>query len=136
LGPPIVDYRLLSNPIDLKLHIRMQQFLRHHFATSRTLAQLAPVELEPGPLLPSDENVENWLVKQNKLFASNAHQVGTAAMMPRELGGVVDAELLVYGTRGLSVADCSVIPLIPGAHTMATAYAVGEKVRLSVVWCG
>jgi choline dehydrogenase-like flavoprotein len=130
LGPPIVDYRLLTNPLDLKLHIRMQQYLRHHFATSPTLAQLAPVELEPGPLLPSDQDVEDWLVKQKKLFASNAHQVGTAAMMPRELGGVVGAELLVYGTRGLSVADCSVVPLIPGAHTMATAYAIGEKVCL------
>ncbi|KAF9693172.1 hypothetical protein EKO04_008926 [Ascochyta lentis] len=127
LGPPIVDYRLLSNPIDLQLHIRMQQYLRHHFATSPALAPLGPVELDPGPKLPSDKDVEDWLIKQNKLYASNAHQVGTAAMMPRELGGVVDGELRVYGTKGLRVVDCSIIPLIPGAHTMATAYAIGEK---------
>ncbi|UPX10307.1 uncharacterized protein EKO05_0000974 [Ascochyta rabiei] len=127
LGPPIVDYRLLSNPIDLQLHIRMQQYLRHHFATSPALAPLGPVELDPGPNLPSDTDVEDWLIKQDKLYASNAHQVGTAAMMPRELGGVVDGELRVYGTKGLRVVDCSIIPLIPGAHTMATAYAIGEK---------
>ena len=145
LGPPIVDYRLLSNPVDLQLHVRMQQYLRHHFATSPALAPLAPVELDPGPSLPSDKDVENWLIKQNKLSASNAHQVGTAAMMPRELGGVVDGELRVYGTRGLRVVDCSVIPLIPGAHTMTTAYAIGEKVsevfvrmvrKLMCVGCG
>lgn len=128
LGEPIVDYRLLSNPIDLQLHVRMQQYLRHHFATSPALAPLGPVELDPGPNLPSDKDVEDWLIKQNKLFASNAHQVGTAAMMPRELGGVVDGELKVYGTKGLRVVDCSIISLIPGAHTMATAYAIGEKV--------
>lgn len=128
LGPPVVDYRLLSNPIDLQLHIRMQQYLRHHFATSPTLAPLAPIELDPGPNLPSDQDVENWLIKQGKLYASNAHQVGTAAMMPRSLGGVVDAELRVYGTKGLRVVDCSIVPLIPGAHTMTTAYAIGEKV--------
>lgn len=128
LGPPVVDYRLLSNPVDLQLHVRMQQYLRSHFASSRALAPLGPVELDPGPLLPSDQDVEDWLVKKNKLFASNAHQVGTAAMMPRALGGVVDAELRVYGTSGLRVVDCSVVPLIPGAHTMTTAYAIGEKV--------
>ncbi|KAF2629154.1 GMC oxidoreductase [Macroventuria anomochaeta] len=127
LGPPIVDYRLLSNPIDLQLHVRMQQYLRHHFVTSPTLAPPGPVELDPGSSLPSDKDVENWLIKQNKLSASNAHQVGTAAMMPRELGGVVDGELRVYGTKGLRVVDCSIIPLILGAHTMATAYAIGEK---------
>ncbi|KAJ4406553.1 hypothetical protein N0V91_004495 [Didymella pomorum] len=127
LGEPVVDYRLLSNPLDLQLHVRMQQYLRLHFATSPTLVPLGPVELDPGPLFPSDKDVEDWLIKKGKLMASNAHQVGTAAMMPRALGGVVDGELRVYGTKGLRVVDCSVIPLIPGAHTMATAYAIAEK---------
>ena len=49
-------------------------------------------------------------------------------MMPRHLGGVVSAELLVYGVTGLSVADSSIQPLIPGAHICATVYAVAEKV--------
>lgn len=128
MADPVVDYRLLSNPVDLKLHVRMQQFLRHHFATSPALAPLAPVELDPGPHRPSDQDVEDWLVRQGKLAASNAHQVGTAAMLPRELGGVVDGQLRVYGTRGLRVVDCSVLPLIVGAHTMASAYVVAEKV--------
>ena len=128
LGEPVVDYRLLSNPLDLKLHIRMQQYLRHHFATSPALAPLKPVELDPGPGLPSDEDVASWLVGKGKLSASNAHQVGTAAMAPRELGGVVDGNLRVWGTKGLRVADCGVLGLLVGAHTMASAYAVGEKV--------
>jgi choline dehydrogenase-like flavoprotein len=127
-GSPVVDYRLLSNPVDLQLHVRMQQYLRHHFNTSSALAPLRPVELDPGPGLPSDGDVEDWLIKKEKLMASNAHQVGTAAMMPRELGGVVDGQLRVYGTTGLRVVDCSILPLIPGAHTMATAYAIAEKV--------
>lgn len=131
LGDPVVDYRLLSNPLDLTLHIRMQQYLRTHFATSPSLAPLAPVELDPGPSLPSDEDVADWLVRKGKLFASNAHQVGTTAMLPRELGGVVDGNLRVYGTSGLRVVDCGVLPLLVGAHTMATAYAIGKKVSSS-----
>ncbi|KAH6629698.1 GMC oxidoreductase-like protein [Boeremia exigua] len=126
-GPPVVDYRLLSNPLDLQLHIRMQQYLRAHFATSRVLAPLGPVELDPGPSLPSDEDVASWLIGQEKLFASNAHQVGTTAMAPKELGGVVDGRLRVYGTRGLRVVDCGVLGVLVGAHTMAAAYMVGEK---------
>jgi choline dehydrogenase-like flavoprotein len=132
LGEPVVDYRLLSNPLDLKLHIRMQQYLRKHFATSPALAPLKPVELDPGPGLPSDEDVKEWLVEKGKLSASNAHQVGTAAMGKRELGGVVDGRLRVHGTKGLRVVDCSVVPLLVGAHTMATAYAIGEKVSKEV----
>ena len=97
-------------------------------ATSSTLAPLKPVELDPGPGLPSDEDVADWFIGKGKLSASNAHQVGTTSMAPRELGGVVDGRLRVHGTRGLRVVDCSVLSLLVGAHTMATAYAVGEKV--------
>jgi GMC oxidoreductase len=38
------------------------------------------------------------------------HAVGTAAMAPRDLGGVVDPSLRVYGTRNLRVVDASIIP--------------------------
>jgi choline dehydrogenase-like flavoprotein len=48
-------------------------------------------------------------------------------MMPRNLGGVVDNQLMVYGTLGLSIADTSIIPMVPGTHTQTTAYAIGEK---------
>jgi choline dehydrogenase-like flavoprotein len=45
---------------------------------------------------------------------------------------VVDGRLRVWGLRGLRVVDCSVVPLLVGAHTMATAYAIGEKVSKRV----
>jgi len=49
-------------------------------------------------------------------------------MMPRHLGGVVSPELLVYGTKHLSVVDASIMPMISGTHLSATAYAIAEKV--------
>jgi choline dehydrogenase-like flavoprotein len=48
-------------------------------------------------------------------------------MMPQELGGVVDSELLVYGTKKLSIIDASILPIIPAAHLQATMYSVAEK---------
>lgn len=50
-------------------------------------------------------------------------------MMPKEHGGVVDPQLKVYGIKGLSVVDASIMPIIPAAHTQSTVYAVAEKVH-------
>ena len=55
------------------------------------------------------------------------HPVGTAPLAPKEIGGVVDPSLKVYGTTNLRIVDASVIPLEIGATPMATVYAIAEK---------
>ncbi len=40
---------------------------------------------------------------------------------------VVDNRLKVRGVSGLRVADCSIMPTLPSANTMAPAYMVGER---------
>ena len=40
------------------------------------------------------------------------HPVGTASMLPREDGGVVDHNLKVYGTANVRVVDASILPLV------------------------
>ncbi|KAJ3809319.1 hypothetical protein F5876DRAFT_77881 [Lentinula aff. lateritia] len=47
--------------------------------------------------------------------------------MPKELGGVVSPELLVYGTTNLRIADASIIPLSVFPHTTLGLYGVAEK---------
>ena len=42
--------------------------------------------------------------------------------------GVVDTNLIVYGTRNLRIADASIMPIPIAAHLQTTAYAIGEKV--------
>ncbi len=63
---------------------------------------------------------------------SSSHPAGTAAMAPRELGGVVGADLKVYGTTNLRVVDASVMPIIVGANLQETVYAIAEKVCHSI----
>jgi len=55
------------------------------------------------------------------------HPTSTCRMAPLEQGGVVDAELRVYGVEGLRVCDASVFPEIVSGHTAGACYAVAEK---------
>jgi alcohol oxidase len=71
-----------------------------------------------------DEAIMEW-VRDN--LNTTWHSLGTCAMRERERGGVVDGELNVYGTRGLKVADLSMVPENVGANTNNTALVVGEK---------
>ncbi|VEN36599.1 unnamed protein product [Callosobruchus maculatus] len=71
---------------------------------------------------------EYWECGLRSLIGSLYHQVATCKMGPAEdKEAVVDARLRVHGTKGLRVADTSVIPLPVTAHTAEPAYVVGEK---------
>lgn len=60
------------------------------------------------------------------------YKLGTCAMKPRELGGIVDARLNVYGVRGLKVADLSIAPSNVSATTYGTALVIGEKTAVII----
>lgn len=130
-SPPNVDYRALSNPIDLEVLVEFTRFTRKYFTETR-LKNLDPVEISPGADVKTPKQIEAWL--RSGMIPSSFHPIGTAAMMPQKLGGVVDEKLLVYGVKGLSIVDASIIPDLPGSYTQQTVYAVAEKVSLSLEW--
>ncbi|KAI0030617.1 hypothetical protein K488DRAFT_87620 [Vararia minispora EC-137] len=55
------------------------------------------------------------------------HPVGSAVMLPRKDGGVVDPNLKVYGTANVYVVDASIIPAEPSGHPQAVVYAIAER---------
>lgn len=69
------------------------------------------------------------------LVGPNHHQLGTASMMARELGGVVDPALKVYGTSNVRVVDASILPLQVSGHLTATLYAVAERASEMISSC-
>lgn len=57
-------------------------------------------ENEPGLDVKTEEDLTRWA---RKVAGSDNHVVGSLAMMPKELGGVVDVRLRLYGARNVRV---------------------------------
>jgi choline dehydrogenase-like flavoprotein len=124
-APPLVDPRYLTHPSDAQMIVESCRLVRKLITTPEMQA-IGLSEVVPGPLLQDVGNAFEGYVRTSLLTAW--HPAGSAAMLPKELGGVVDSELKVYGVKGLRVVDASVIPMLPSSHTMATVYAIAEKV--------
>jgi choline dehydrogenase len=122
---PTIDPRYGSNPLDIQIIIEGIKFQTKLLATT-PLAKLGPLQVLPPPFT-DDALLELWVKAGLK---TNYHPSGTASMLPKELGGVVDTSLKVYGTANLRVVDGGVFPLLPGSHIGAAVYAVAEKVRI------
>ncbi|KAK7754952.1 hypothetical protein SLS62_003036 [Diatrype stigma] len=125
-GQPIVQYNTLMNPVDQELLLAMIRYLRD-FNYDPLLAGYKPLEIVPGAAARTDEEVMTALVAAGRISPSFAHPSGTCAMMPAGMGGCVGSDLLVYGTKRLSVVDAPIMPLIPATHLQTTVYAVAEK---------
>jgi choline dehydrogenase-like flavoprotein len=126
---PAADAGFLRNPLDVQLLREGVRFARR-FVRAEGMAELAPMEIVPGANVTSDADVDAWI---RGVVSTLYHPAGTCKMGKREEGGVVDAQLKVYGVEGLRVVDASVIPMLPASHTMTTVFAVAEKAAVEIL---
>lgn len=126
---PVITYGTLANPIDVDIMASFVPLMRSVYSTP-TMQEMGVVETAPGLAVRDDEQIRDWI--RQATVASFQHPCCTAAMMPKELGGAVGSDLKVFGVGGLRVADASIMPLLPGTHTSATCYAIGEKVSADI----
>lgn len=91
------------------------------------MSALKPYEVAPGAERQSIEEIITALLPSNSITPSFAHPSCSCPMMPKEKGGCVSPDLLVYGTQKLSIVDGSIMPIIPAAHLQASLYGVAEK---------
>jgi choline dehydrogenase-like flavoprotein len=124
-GEPIVDYRGLQNPVDMEMMLASIRYTRQIYSTA-ALSVLEPIELSPGARHQSDDELKSQIAS-GLVYPTFAHPSCSCAMMPRNLGGVVDSSLRVYGVQKLTVVDASIFPMIPSTHLQATVYAVAEQ---------
>ncbi|KAH9872762.1 hypothetical protein J1614_005156 [Plenodomus biglobosus] len=120
---PIADVGFLRNPVDITLLREGVRFVRK-LAAAPGIAELNPFEAVPGANVTADADIDAFI---RNSAATLFHPAGTCKLGPKEMGGVVDNELKVYGVQGLRVVDASVMPILPATHTMTTVYAVAEK---------
>ncbi|RHZ62616.1 hypothetical protein CDV55_104573 [Aspergillus turcosus] len=127
LQQPTINPNYMMLGWDMQQQIGSGKFIRRLFSTTPMSAHTTG-ESTPGyTTLPADATDAQWASWINSASRANFHLVGTAAMMPREMGGVVDTNLMVYGTANVRVVDASVFPFQVCGHLMSTLYAVAER---------
>ncbi|VDB91244.1 unnamed protein product [Peniophora sp. CBMAI 1063] len=128
LGPPLVDPNFIPEeiPWDAQVLIAGSKLVRRWFSTP-PIADLVDEALYPPTNLSVDDNEADWDRYMRKALRTTNHPMGTTAMAPRKMGGVVDPRLKVYGLSNVRVVDAGIIPITAGVAIQPTVYALAEK---------
>ncbi|KAJ7772273.1 aryl-alcohol oxidase precursor [Mycena metata] len=121
---PNINPNLLGTDFDLFV---MKEAVRaaRDFVTAEAWESYVVREFETLAAATTPATLEQYIRKNSGTIF---HPVGTASMSPKGARyGVVDPDLLVKGVSGLRIADASILPLVPSAHTQVPVYIVGER---------
>ena len=132
---PAINPNYMSHPMDLEVFGR-------HLLYLNTIARSEPFNstlLKAGGRL-RDPASNFTTLDEAKVYAKTSsismwHPSSTCSMLPKSNGGVVDTELLVYGTSNLRIVDASIFPLIVRGNLQATVYVVAEKAADIIKLC-
>ncbi|CAD6962296.1 unnamed protein product [Tilletia controversa] len=103
--------------------------LRQGLKLARQVGNGAPLstyfgdETKPGSGTQSDAAWEEYIRESGQ---TEYHPSCSCSQLPEDMGGVVDRNLLVYGTSNLRVIDSSIPPISVSAHLMTATYGIGE----------
>ncbi|KAI1743581.1 GMC oxidoreductase [Xylaria scruposa] len=127
INAPAIDPKYFLIDFDLDVQIGLGRQAQRFWHTKPVSNIVGDILLSAGDDLPLNATDEQWTKYISDTLMPNHHPIGTASMMSRELGGVVDPKLKVYGTKNVRVVDGSVLPLQFSGHLTATLYAVAER---------
>ncbi|KAI1453184.1 hypothetical protein F4805DRAFT_444512 [Annulohypoxylon moriforme] len=123
-----IDPKYFSHPLDLEV-------LARHVQLTETIAMTGPLSDhlkrggKRGPGMPAPGGFSDIQTARNYVrnWAKGAHHwMGSCAMAPQDLGGVVDPELRVHGCANLRVCDASIIPIAARSDIQGVVYAIAE----------
>ncbi|ODN00431.1 Protein PTCD3, mitochondrial [Orchesella cincta] len=132
LSTPVIDPRYLESPHDMKVVIEGFKFFIKMVEETKSFQRInASFTSRPFP------GCENYKLKTDEYYECYArhvgmtlyHHCGTCKMGKGDSDptAVVDSNLRVLKTRGLRVADASIMPEIPNGNLNAPTIMIGEK---------
>jgi len=119
---PAIRNNWLSDPAEMRAMIEGVRLARE-FAESGPLSEVAGRNIDPGPGVRTDAQIEAWL----RAEAQHSYHPSCTCRMGNLDEGVLDERLRVRGVDGLRVADCSAMPRIISGNTNAPAIMIGER---------
>lgn len=122
-GKPLINPNFMSNAYDVEALKTAIRFVRQ-IANTSPMSDVWVSEYEPGT---DTQTEKEWEMYVKASAQSIYHPVGTCAMLPLADGGVVDNELIVYGTKNLRVVDASIMPILISAHIQTAVYGIAER---------
>ncbi|KAI0455677.1 GMC oxidoreductase [Xylaria acuta] len=127
IDAPAIDPKYFLVDFDLDVQIGLGRLAQKYWHT-KPISDLVGSGVSPtDDVLPVNATDGQWTGYISDTLMPNHHPIGTASMMSRELGGVVDSKLKVYGTKNVRVVDGSILPLQFSGHLTPTLYAVAER---------
>ncbi|KAI1329836.1 hypothetical protein F5Y16DRAFT_364805 [Xylariaceae sp. FL0255] len=133
-APPSIDGKFFQLDFDVQLAAETSKFVRKLFTTPPVADIIDLSSLNPGfDVVPENATDEQWVAWQRSVpMEPNLHHLGTTAMLPRSMGGVVDNDFKVYGTKNVRVIDLGVLPFQVAGHSMAVLYGVAEWASVKI----
>ena len=121
---PSIPPKYLDTERDRRTTVAGVRFARRVAATE-PMASLMKREVRPGADAQTDDELLEFCREYGQTIF---HPSGTAKMgVASDPLAVVDERLRVYGTRGLRVVDCSIMPTLVSGNTNVPIVMVAEK---------
>jgi len=120
--PPAIHLDWFQDPAEMRAMIDAVRLARE-IAETGPLARAAIRNLDPGPGVRSDEQIEAWI----RAELQHTYHASCTCRMGDEGDGVLDPELRVRGVDGLRVVDASSMPRVPNGNTNAPTIMIAER---------
>jgi choline dehydrogenase len=126
-APPVIDHGYLTDPHGYDVAVLLDGIeVVRTLAEQLPLARLIGAETFPGLHVQGRDELRTYVLAHAEHYY---HPVGTCKMGPAsDPFAVVDTCGQVHGIEGLTVADASIMPVIPRANTNIPCVVVGEKI--------
>jgi choline dehydrogenase len=120
--PPAIRLGWLSDPSETRAMVDAVRLCRE-IAETGPLGEAAVLNIDPGPGVTSDEQIEAWL----RAAVQHEYHAACTCRMGADGDGVLDEELRVRGVDGLRVIDASSMPRVVGANTNAATIMIADR---------